>query len=62
MKTARILPTPPAAAVTVPKPCAYEYGKGRVCFMTPSHMVSVLWNPEYEMMQKNAAKWLLRER
>ena len=40
---------------------AYDYGKGRVCFMAPGHMVSVLWNPEYEKMQKNAAKWLLRE-
>lgn len=40
---------------------AYEYGKGRVCFMAPGHMISVLWNPEYEKMQRNAAKWLLRE-
>jgi len=23
-------------------------------------MISVLWNPEYEKMQKNAVKWLLR--
>ena len=40
---------------------AYDYGKGRVCFMGPGHMVSVLWNPEYEKMQKNAVKWLLRK-
>ncbi len=40
---------------------AYDHGKGRVCFMAPGHMISVLWNPEYEKMQKNAAKWLLRE-
>ncbi len=40
---------------------AYDYGKGRVCFMAPGHLVSVLWNPEYEKMQKNAAKWLLHE-
>ncbi len=40
---------------------AYEYGKGRVCFMAPGHAIHVLWNPEYEKMQKNAAKWLLRE-
>jgi type 1 glutamine amidotransferase len=40
---------------------AYDYGKGRVCFMAPGHMISALWNPEYEKMQKNAAKWLLRE-
>jgi len=40
---------------------AYDYGKGRVCFMAPGHMIWVLWNPEYMKMQKNAAKWLLRE-
>jgi len=40
---------------------AYEYGRGRVCFMAPGHMISVLWNPEYVKLQKNAVKWLLRE-
>ena len=40
---------------------AYEYGKGRVCFMAPGHMISVMWNPEYEKLQKNAVRWLLRE-
>ena len=40
---------------------AYDYGKGRVCFLSPGHMITVLWNPEYEKMQKNAARWLLRE-
>jgi len=40
---------------------AYEFGKGRVCFMAPGHMISVLWNPEYEKLQKNAVMWLLRE-
>jgi type 1 glutamine amidotransferase len=40
---------------------AYDYGKGRVCFMAPGHMITVLWNPEYIKMQKNALKWLLRE-
>jgi len=40
---------------------AYDYGKGRVCFMAPGHMIAVLWNPEYVKMQKNAAKWMLRE-
>lgn len=39
---------------------AYDYGQGRVCFMAPGHMISVLWNPEYEKMQRNAVKWLLR--
>lgn len=40
---------------------AYDYGKGRVCFMAPGHMITVLWNPEYVKMQKNAVKWLLHE-
>ena len=40
---------------------AYDYGKGRVCFMAPGHAVSALWNPEYEKMQKNAVKWLLQK-
>jgi len=40
---------------------AYEYGKGRVCFMAPGHMISALWNPEYEKLQKNAVKWLLKQ-
>ena len=40
---------------------AYEYGKGRVCFMAPGHMISVMWNPEYVKLQKNAVRWLLRE-
>ena len=40
---------------------AYEYGKGRVVFMAPGHMIVNLWNPEYQKLQKNAVKWLLRE-
>lgn len=40
---------------------AYDYGKGRVCFMAPGHTTMVMWNPEYEKMQKNAVKWLLHE-
>ena len=40
---------------------AYDYGKGRVCFMAPGHMISALWNPEYVKLQKNAVRWLLRE-
>jgi type 1 glutamine amidotransferase len=40
---------------------AYEYGKGRVVFMAPGHMIANLWNPEYQKLQKNAVKWLLRE-
>jgi len=40
---------------------AYEYGKGRVCFMAPGHMITAMWNPEFVKLQKNAVKWLLRE-
>ena len=40
---------------------AYDYGKGRVCYLAPGHMLVDLWNPEYEKLQKNAVRWLLRE-
>jgi len=40
---------------------AYDYDNGRVCFMAPGHLISALWNPEYEKLQKNAIKWLLKE-
>ncbi len=40
---------------------AYDYGKGRVCFMGPGHMITALWNPEFVKMQHNAIKWLLRQ-
>jgi len=40
---------------------AFELGEGRVCCLAPGHMISVLWNPEYEKVRKNAVRWLLRE-
>ena len=40
---------------------AYDYGKGRVCYLGPGHLISAMWNPEYEKIQKNAVRWLLRE-
>ena len=40
---------------------AYEYGKGRMCFLSPGHTIAALWNPEYVKLQHNAVKWLLRE-
>jgi type 1 glutamine amidotransferase len=40
---------------------AYDYGKGRVCYLAPGHLITALWNPEYEKIQKNAVKWLLRQ-
>jgi hypothetical protein len=40
---------------------AYDYGKGRVCYLAPGHVITALWNPEYEKLQKNAVRWLLRQ-
>jgi hypothetical protein len=40
---------------------AFDYGKGRVCYLSPGHMISVLWNPEYVKLQHNAVRWLLRQ-
>lgn len=40
---------------------AYDYGKGRICYLAPGHVITSLWNPEYEKLQKNAVRWLLRE-
>jgi type 1 glutamine amidotransferase len=40
---------------------AYNYGKGRVCFMAPGHTIPSFWNPEYVKLQKNALRWMLRE-
>lgn len=40
---------------------AYDYGKGRVCYLAPGHLITALWNPEYEKLQRNAVKWLLRQ-
>lgn len=46
---------------TSPAGWAYPYGKGRVCYLAPGHMLSDLWNPEYEKLQQNAVRWLLGE-
>ncbi|MBT4099588.1 MAG: ThuA domain-containing protein [Gemmatimonadetes bacterium] len=40
---------------------AYDYGKGRVAYLAPGHTVPALWNPEYEKLQRNAVRWLLRQ-
>jgi type 1 glutamine amidotransferase len=40
---------------------AYDYGRGRVCFMAPGHTIPSFWNPEYVKLQKNALRWLIRE-
>jgi type 1 glutamine amidotransferase len=45
---------------TAPGGWAYDYGKGRVCYFSPGHLLTVLWNPEYVKLQHNAIRWLLR--
>ncbi len=40
---------------------AFDYGKGRVCYLAPGHLIPVLWNPEFVKIQQNAVRWLLRE-
>ena len=45
---------------TAPAGWAYDYGKGRICYLSPGHLLTVLWNPEYIKLQQNAVKWLLR--
>lgn len=46
---------------TAPGGWAYDYGKGRVCYLSPGHLLTVLWNPEYVKLQHNAVRWLLRQ-
>jgi uncharacterized protein len=40
---------------------AYDYGKGRVCFMAPGHTLEELINPEFAQLQKNAVRWCLKQ-
>ena len=40
---------------------AYDYGKGRICYLSPGHLLHVLWNPMNVKLQQNAVRWLLRE-
>ena len=47
---------------TAPGGWSYDYGKGRVCYMSPGHMLSDLWNPEYIKLQQNAVRWITRQK
>ena len=47
---------------TAPGGWSYDYGKGRVCYMSPGHMLSDLWNPEYIKLQQNAVRWIMRQK
>jgi len=40
---------------------AYDYGKGRVCYFSPGHLLTAHWNPEYIKLKHNAVRWLLRQ-
>jgi type 1 glutamine amidotransferase len=46
---------------TAPACWSYDYGKGRICYLSPGHLLTVLWNPEYIKLQHNAVRWLLRQ-
>ncbi len=46
---------------TAPGGWAYDYGKGRVCYLSPGHLITVLVNPEYIKLQQNAVRWLMRQ-
>ncbi|MBM3793078.1 MAG: ThuA domain-containing protein [Acidobacteria bacterium] len=46
---------------SAPAGWAFEYGKGRVCYFSPGHLLTVLWNPEYVKLQQNAVRWLLKQ-
>lgn len=47
---------------TAPGGWSYDYGKGRVCYLSPGHMLSDLWNPEYIKLQQNAVRWIMRQK
>jgi hypothetical protein len=47
---------------TAPGGWSYDYGKGRVCYMSPGHMLTNLWNPEYVKLQHNAVRWVMRQK
>jgi len=44
-----------------PSGWAYDYGKGRVCFLAPGHTLDEYMNPEYIKLQKNAIRWCLKQ-
>jgi type 1 glutamine amidotransferase len=40
---------------------AYDYRKGRVCFMAPGHTYEEYMNPPYVKLQQNAVRWCLKQ-
>jgi hypothetical protein len=49
-------------SATAPGGWSYDYGKGRVCYMSVGHMLSDLWHPEYIKLQQNAMRWVMRQK
>ncbi|MBM3729185.1 MAG: ThuA domain-containing protein [Acidobacteria bacterium] len=47
--------------VSAPAGWAFDYGKGRVCYLSPGHLLHVHNNPEYIKLQHNAVRWLMRQ-
>jgi hypothetical protein len=47
-------------SATAPGGWSYDYGKGRVCYLSPGHMLSDLWHPHYVKLQQNAVRWIMR--
>ncbi|MBM3794848.1 MAG: ThuA domain-containing protein [Acidobacteria bacterium] len=47
--------------VSAPAGWAFDYGKGRVCYLSPGHLLHVHNSPEYIKLQQNAVRWLLRQ-
>ena len=47
---------------TAPGGWSYDYGKGRVCYLSPGHMLSDLWTPDYVRLQQNAIRWIMRQK
>jgi hypothetical protein len=45
---------------TAPGGWAYDYGKGRICYLSPGHLLTVLWNPEL-INHQNVVRRLMRQ-
>lgn len=41
---------------------SYDYGKGRVAYLSPGHMLSDLWHPQVIRLQQNALRWTMRQK
>ena len=40
---------------------AYNYGQGQIFHLAPGHTIAALWNPEYEKIQPNTVRWLMKD-